>query len=118
MSKHQSKRKQRQSDRIPLEVKACSDVRAIASKPFVVAVEDHFAGYFNELGLTVTVIEAASDYAVITLRNELLHHLDSLLPKGASPFCWQVAFKRAGKTIEVLLQGDDYRETTDELSPT
>jgi hypothetical protein len=117
MRKHESGQKKRQLDRMSLEERVCTEVREVASKPFVLLVEDHFAGYFNELGLTVIVIESASDSDVIILRNELLQHLESRLRKGTSPFSWQVAFQRDGQTIEVLFPGDEHRETTDELKP-
>jgi hypothetical protein len=116
MSKKLSHQRQRHSARKPLEETVSEEVRTIiASKPFVRAVEDHFAGYFNELGLTVTVIESASDQEVISLRNELLQKLESLLPRGKSPFTWQVAFNRSGKTIEFLFPGDMEKELTEEL---
>jgi len=116
VNQHESKRKQRQWQRLSIEERVCSEVRTIASKPFVSAIEDHFAGYFNELGLTITVVESASDSDVINLRNELLQHLESQLPKGSSQFKWLVFFMRDGKTIELLFPGDKYRETTDELN--
>ena len=92
-----------------------SEVRVLASKPFVLAIEDHFAGYFNELGLTITVRDSALDIEVISLRNKLLELLTSLLPTCSSPFTWQVAFTRNSKTIEVLCPDDGKRDETDEL---
>lgn len=115
MSKHQSRQKQRRASRISLEDTVISEVRALASKPFVLAIEDHFAGYFNELGLTITVSDSALDVDVIKLRNKLLELLETLVPTGSSPFTWQVAFTRNSKTIEVLCPDDEERDETDEL---
>ncbi|WP_339526569.1 hypothetical protein [Pseudomonas sp. EA_35y_Pfl2_R111] len=115
MSKRQSKQKQRQVGHISLEEAAYSETKAIAARPFVLAVESHFAGYFNELGLTIKVNDTAPSSDIIKLRNELQEKLEELLPSGTAPFSWQVIFIRTNKIIETLFPGDAPREETDEL---
>lgn len=75
MSKCQSKQKQRQVGHISLEEAACSEAKAISARSFVLTFESHFAGYFNELGLTITVNDTASSSDIIKLRNELQEKL-------------------------------------------
>ncbi|WP_457389966.1 hypothetical protein [Roseateles sp. P5_E1] len=36
-----SKRQERQRDRMPLDVRLISEIRAIADRPFVLGMEDH-----------------------------------------------------------------------------
>ncbi|WP_146168148.1 hypothetical protein [Pseudomonas mangrovi] len=115
MSKRQSKQKQRQVGHISLEEAACSEAKSIAARPFVLTVESHFAGYFNELGITITVNDTALSSDIIKLRNELQEKLEILLPSGTAPFSWQVIFMRTNKIIETLFPGDARREETDEL---
>ncbi|MFI8747980.1 hypothetical protein ACIGKL_22885 [Pseudomonas sp. NPDC077186] len=88
MSKRQSKQKQRQVGHISLEEVACSEAKAISARPFVLNFESHFAGYFNELGLTITVNNSASSSDIIKLRNELQEKLEALLPTDTAPFIW------------------------------
>lgn len=115
MSKRQSKQKQRQVGHISLEDAAYSEAKSIAARPFVLTVESHFAGYFNELGITITVHDTALSSDIIKLRNELQDKLEVLIPSGAAPFSWQVIFMRTNKIIETLFPGDERREETDEL---
>jgi hypothetical protein len=115
MSKRQSKQKQRKLGHISLEEAAYSEAESIAARPFVLTVESHFSGYFNELAITITVNNSTLSSDIIKLRNELQEKLEALLPSGTSPFIWQVIFMRANKIIETLFPGDERREETDEL---
>ena len=117
MRKQKSRHNQRQLERVSPGDHASAEVRRIAAKPFVTSVEDHFAGYFNELGLFLTVVETATDAQVLELRNELLQCLETLLPKGKAAFTWLVTIKRGGYTIEVVVPGAVTRELTDVLEP-
>jgi len=117
MSKHQSRRKQRQADRLSLHDQVVNEVRDLASRPFVLSIEDDFAGYFNELGISVALATDSTDQDVILLRNDLLDRLECLLPHGRSSFTWLVTFKRGGSTVEVLTPVDEPRELTDALVP-
>ena len=49
-----SKRKKKgQQERMSVGARLIADVCDVADKPFVEAVENNFAGYFNELAITV-----------------------------------------------------------------
>lgn len=102
---------------IELAEKVVAQVRAMVAKPYVEALDDHFAGYFNELGLFVTVRDDTDDAVVIDLRNDLLHYLNSALPKDSAPFKWLVCIKRDSKTIDVFAPGDSVKHRDDSLWP-
>ncbi|RYY86589.1 MAG: hypothetical protein EOO15_14090 [Chitinophagaceae bacterium] len=101
-----SNRKQRQLDRIAPEVRLLSDVREIAKKPFVLSVEDHFAGYFKELGITVRLAIETTDSEIIALRNELLTYLSQAFSEQKLEFTWQVDFRRGTDQAALLFPGD------------
>jgi hypothetical protein len=94
-----------------------SKARDLCHRSFVDDVEDHYAGYWDELGLSVKLRDNATDAETLALRNDLLRMLDDILPKGNPLFCWQVAFRRCGDTIEVLFPGDEVRSVSDILDP-
>ena len=48
-------------ERMSVGARLITDVCAIADRPFVEAVENSFAGYFDELGITVKFRAEASD---------------------------------------------------------
>lgn len=74
-----------------------SAVRTALSDPLVLEVADHFAGYFDELGITITVKPETSDEQV----RELKQRITPLLSQQ-QPFKWLVMFRRQGKQIAVL----------------
>jgi len=80
-------------------------VRHLASRPWVQSVTDHFASYFDELGLSITVAENASDSDIISLRNEIAVFLESSVPQTEDSFKWIVSFGRAGQTVDVISPG-------------
>jgi len=94
-----------------------SKAKSLCNRSFVEDVQDHYAGYWDELGLSVELRDNATDLETLTLRNDLLRMLDGILPKGNPKFCWQAAFRRCGDTIEVLFPGDELRSVTDLLDP-
>jgi hypothetical protein len=96
---------------------AVNKAKGLCDRSFVEALEDHYAGYWDELGLYIKLRNNAADAEVIGLRNGLLTLLEQLLPKGKSDFTWQVGFVRRGKTIEVLFPGDEIRDLSDILLP-
>ena len=87
----------------------------LANQSFVISVEDHYAGYWDELGFSVFLKEDATDSDIIHLRNQLLSYLNSVLPKGNPYFSWVVGFRRKKETIEVIVPGDLLRSTDDVL---
>jgi hypothetical protein len=92
-------------------------LKTLCDRPFVDAVEDHYACYWDELGLSVKVRDDTPDSNVIALRNSLLNLLSDVLPKGNPDFTWLIGFRRRNKTIEVLSPDDEARDLTDVLRP-
>jgi hypothetical protein len=92
-------------------------VKTLCNRPFVDAVEDHYACYWDELGLSVKLRDDALDAEVIALRNGLLSLLSEILPNESSDFTWLVGFRRSDKTIEVLSPDDRARDPMDTLRP-
>ena len=107
-----SKRKERQSNRVAPENRLLDDVRAISDKPIVRSVEEHFAGYFNELGITINLTDDAADSDVIELRNALLTYLGGV----SLDFTWQISFWRNLKQIALLFPDSKVHPTTGELA--
>ena len=73
-------------------------IRAALSDPNVVDVSDHFAGYFDELGITIMVTPETPDDQVRSLKERI----EPLLFQNRQPFQWIVMFHRGGKQIGVL----------------
>jgi hypothetical protein len=92
-----------------------ADVCDMADKPFVEAVENHFAGYFDELGITVKLRAEASDEDVISLQNQLLAFFNSTYEVRPPGFTWLVKFSRGGKSLRSLFPGDLPRSTSEDL---
>jgi hypothetical protein len=74
-----------------------SALRSALSDPLVLEVTDHFAGYFDELGITITVKPETSDEQVRELKQKIAPVLSR-----QQPFQWLVMFRRQGKQIAVL----------------
>jgi hypothetical protein len=96
----------KQSENASPEDRIVAEVRSIAERGIVASVEDHFAGYFNELNVTVNLQPEAQDPEVIRLRNELLAHLEKRFALSPIGFTWQVSFWRSLSCVEVLYPGD------------
>jgi hypothetical protein len=92
-----------------------ADVCVIADRPFVEAVENNFAGYFNELGITVNLRPEASDEDVISLQNELLAFFNSAYELKRSGLTWLIKFSRGGKSLRALFPGDLPRSSSEDL---
>ena len=94
-----------------------SGIRARASRPSVLEVCDHFAGYFNELGLWVQFREDAPDREVIEVGNELLAYLNEVLPRDNSWFPWMLSLERGRDTLDVIAPGEKPRDVNGKLVP-
>ena len=75
-----------------------SALRSTLSDPSVVGVSDHFAGYFDELGITITVKPDTPDQHVRMLKEKVA----PVLFQHPQPFKWMVMFQREGKQIAVF----------------
>ena len=94
-----------------------SGVRSRASRPSVLEVRDHFAGYFNELGLWVQFRDDTPDREVIELGNELLTYLNDMLPRNNGWFRWILSLERGRDTLDVIDAGDTPRDLNRKLAP-
>ena len=74
-----------------------SALRSTLSDPFVLGVSDYLAGYFDELGITVTVKPDTADEQVRELKRKIAPVLSQQLPR-------LVMFQRQGKQIAVLFR--------------
>lgn len=117
MTRRKAAQQEHEESAQDLASRVVTDLRAIAARAGVSGVEDHFAGYFNELGLFLSVATDTPDPQVIDLRNEMLGYLEWVLPSSSAPFKWQVGIKRDAKTIEVIFPGDLPRSRNDILWP-
>lgn len=97
------------------EARLIVDVCTIASRPFVEGVENNFAGYFNELGVTVKCYASAKDEEIIGLQNELLEYFRSSEQAKIPDFTWVVHFTRGGEKLRSLLPGDAPRASAEDL---
>lgn len=86
-----SRRKSRQAARVAPEDQLLAQIREIAAPPLVEAVEEHFAGYFNELGITLRLAEQASDESIVELRNKMLICIEAAVARLKIDFTWQVS---------------------------
>jgi len=75
-----------------------SAVRKVATADCVLQVSEHFAVYFDELGITVSVRDDTSDEDVRELKNKLF----PVLAGFTMPFLWVMDFQRRGKSAGVL----------------
>jgi len=101
-----SRRKSRQAARVAPEDQLLAQIREIASPPLVEAIEEHFAGYFNELGITIRLAEQASDESVVELRNRLLNGIEAVVARLNIDFTWQVSMYRAQEQVVLIFPGD------------
>jgi hypothetical protein len=109
---------QGQRERMTVGARLIAGVCAIADTPFVEDVENHFAGYFNELAITVRLREAASDDDVIALQNKLLAFLNTGEAASSPDFTWMIKFSRGGKSMRSLFPGDVPWSTSADLEAT
>lgn len=101
-----SRRKSRQAARVAPEDQLLAQIREIAAPPLVEAVEEHFAGYFNELGITLRLAEQASDESIVELRNKMLICIEAAVARLKIDFTWQVSMYRAQEQVVLIFPGD------------
>jgi hypothetical protein len=111
MSERNDERLQRMSVGARLITVVCD----IADKPFVEVVESSFAGYFDELVITIKLRPEASDAGVISLQNQLLQYFNSTDDARPSGFTWLIKFTRDGKSLRSLFPGDAPRTSGEDL---
>jgi hypothetical protein len=104
-----SDRKQRQLKRLSPEDRVLTDVRTLCESHGVASVEGHMAGYFNELGITVSLLPTATDGEVSALRLALLNYFAQSSSSSAPGFTWMVMFSRGAEQLDPLIPGDPKR---------
>ena len=52
------------------------DVKAISNRAFVRDIDDHYAGYFDELGITVNLVDQTTEMEWRKLAEDLLAYLN------------------------------------------
>ena len=102
-----STRKKRHARRRSPEDLIVEKVGALANKPYVLCVENHFAGYFNELGFRIQVQDVISKEEILCLSNELLIELQAHFSEHALAFSWQVGLYQGEELIHVVAAGDE-----------
>lgn len=83
-------------DRLKVE-EVVSAVRAVTTD-HAVQISEHFAGYFDELGITVALKNDTSDSQVRELKDRIL----ATLSRVSMLFRWMVLFQRDGQGGDVL----------------
>jgi hypothetical protein len=83
-------------DRSKIE-EVLSAVRGVTADQ-VVQISEHFAGYFDELGITITLKRDTSDAEVRELKDRIL----AALSRASPPFAWTVLFQRDDEGAGVL----------------
>lgn len=92
-----------------------AEICALTAKPFVETVENHFAGYMDELGVTVRLRPDTSDEDVIALQNEMLAYFNATAASREPGFTWLVQFTRGGTSLRSLFPGDAPRSGSADL---
>ncbi len=77
-------------------------LRRILSGPNVVSVKEHFAGYFDELGITVELTSESTHEDLLALKEKAASYLLPGVPLGKEPFKWMQKFRRVGKEEGIL----------------
>ena len=93
-----------------LENEIVAKINGICRRAKVLKVESHFAGYFDELGITVILENDASDKAFRKLALKIMDYLNSTLPEGNEFFTWQLFFVRSEKQIGIFFPGDSFED--------
>jgi len=73
-------------------------VRRAANHPRVLEVSEHFAGYFDELGITITVRPETSQEEIAGIKDQVA----PVLLNARVTFKWMLMFRRDGKQVAVL----------------
>jgi hypothetical protein len=77
-------------------------LRRLLSGPHVVEIKEHFAGYFDELGITVELTLESTHGDMLALKEKAASYLLPGVPHRKEPFKWMLKFRRAGEEEGVL----------------
>ena len=101
-----SRRTSRHEDGLPPEARLVARVQEVAVPPLVESIEEHFAGYFNELGITLRLSARATDEDIIALRNNVLACLEKATSELAINFKWLVSMYRGQDQVALIFPGN------------
>lgn len=73
-------------------------------------IEDHFAGYFDELGINVNLLPECDDEAWSNIAIQMLLFLNSALPKDNPHFPWILSFWRNLVQVGLFFPGDSLED--------
>jgi hypothetical protein len=77
-------------------------VTPLAIAAGAVEVRHHFAGYFDELGISVRFDTGVDDRCISTVGNQLLAYLHKALPHETAPFAWILSLEREEATLSMF----------------
>lgn len=77
-------------------------VREAAQGPLVLSVTEHFAGYFDELGITIELHTDASKDQIAALRRVVY----AAMSQTKVPFKWIVMFRQEKQSVGELVPND------------
>ncbi|MEQ1544001.1 hypothetical protein [Methyloglobulus sp.] len=81
-------------------------VSSIANRPLVRNIEDHYAAYFDELGITVNLTDQSTEMEWQELAIDLLDFLNKELPKNNDHFRWILSFWHKLRQVGLFFPGD------------
>jgi hypothetical protein len=77
-------------------------LREAAKGSLVISVTDHFAGYYDELGITINVHGDAPEDQIAALRRQVY----AVMSQANVPFKWIVMFRQGRKSVGELVPND------------
>ncbi|NOU22756.1 MAG: hypothetical protein HOO93_13420 [Methyloglobulus sp.] len=82
-------------------------VGSIANRPVVRDIEDHYAVYFDELGITINLNDEATEMEWQELAIDLLNFLNKELPKDNEHFRWLLSIRHKLRQVGLFFPGDN-----------
>jgi hypothetical protein len=79
-------------------------LREAAKGSLVISVTDHFAGYYDELGITINVHGDAPEDQIAALRRQVY----AVMTQANVPFKWMVMFRQGRKSVGELVPNDPF----------
>ena len=86
-----------------------NNIQTILEDEKVIKINDHFAGYFDELGITVILSEDTTIENMNMFAHNTLNYLNSI-----NELKWQLSFERSHKQIGLFFPGDSVNNNSSE----
>ena len=73
-------------------------------------IEDHYAGYFDELGITInlTLETSAEQFEIIACRT--LRYLNDAIPDRTGELKWTLSFYQSLQRVGLFFPGNDFAD--------